>query len=141
METNTMYAVAVAKRTDLTTNLWNLRGKTICSTAMGDLAGWHVPVDYWAAIKETYVTNCHINKVADSFVFWFDKKFDEDRNIFVGEYFGRSCVPGSLDYDYNRLKTNPRTLCLKCYSKDSDYCSRSQREMFYGGSGAFRCWR
>ena len=57
----------------------------------------------------------------------------------LGEYFGRSCVPGALDYDYNRLKTNPRALCLKCYSKGSDYCSRSQREMFYGSSGAFRC--
>ena len=39
MESNVMYAVAVAKRTDSTTNLWNLRGKTICSTTMGDLAG------------------------------------------------------------------------------------------------------
>ena len=57
----------------------------------------------------------------------------------LGEYFGRSCVPGSLDYDYNRLKINPRALCLKCYSKGSDYCSRLQREMFYGSSGAFRC--
>ncbi|CAF1150270.1 unnamed protein product [Rotaria sp. Silwood1] len=66
-----MYAVAVAKCTDLTSNLWNLRGKTICSTAMGDLAG---------------------------------------------EYFGQSCVPGSLDYDYNKLKTNPRALCLRCYA-------------------------
>ena len=64
MESNVMYAVAVAKRTDLTTNLWNLRGKTICSTAIGDLAGWHVPIDYLSAIKETYVTNCHVNKVA-----------------------------------------------------------------------------
>lgn len=64
MESNVMYAVAVAKRTDLTTNLWNLRGKTICSTSMGDLAGWHVPIDYLSAIKEIYVTNCHMNKVA-----------------------------------------------------------------------------
>ena len=39
MESNVMYTVAAAKRTDLTTNLWNLRGKTICSTAMGDLVG------------------------------------------------------------------------------------------------------
>jgi len=68
MESNVMYAVAVAKRTDLTTNLWNLRGKTVCSTAMGDLAGWHVPIDYLNAIKETYVTNCHINKVAGLFL-------------------------------------------------------------------------
>jgi len=120
MESNVMYSVAVAKRTDLTTNLWNLRGKTICSTGMGDLAGWHIPIDYLSAIKEIYVTNCHVNK-------------------FAGEYFGLSCVPGALDYDYNRLKTNPRSLCLKCYSKGSDYCSRSQREMFYGSSGAFRC--
>ncbi|CAF4899413.1 unnamed protein product, partial [Rotaria sp. Silwood1] len=120
MESNVMYAVAVAKRTDLTSNLWNLRGKTICSTAIGDLAGWHVPVDYLNAIKELYVTNCHINKHA-------------------GEYFGQSCVPGSLDYDYNKLKTNPRALCLRCYAKGSDYCSRSHREMFYGSSGAFRC--
>ncbi|CAF0807232.1 unnamed protein product, partial [Didymodactylos carnosus] len=120
LETNVMYAVAVAKRTDLTTNLWNLRGKTICSTAVGDLAGWHIPVDYLTAIRELFVQDCHVNKVA-------------------GEYFGRSCVPGALDYDYNKVKTNPRALCLKCYSKGSDYCSRSQREMFYGNSGAFRC--
>lgn len=64
MESNVMYAVAVAKRTDLTSNLWNLRGKTICSSAMGDLAGWLVPIDYLNAIKELYITNCHINKVA-----------------------------------------------------------------------------
>ena len=137
MESNVMYAVAVAKRTDLTTNLWNLRGKTICSTSIGDLAGWHVPIDYLSAIKETYVTNCHVNKIAgkinkDPLILSIDR-------CFLGEYFGRSCVPGALDYDYNRLKTNPRSLCLKCYSKGSDYCSRSQREMFYGNSGAFRC--
>ena len=39
--------------------------------------------------------------------------------LILGEYFGQSCVPGSLDYDYNRLKTNPRALCLKCYPKVS----------------------
>jgi melanoma-associated antigen p97 len=64
MESNVMYAVAVAKRTDLTTNLWNLRGKTICSSALGDLAGWHVPVDYLTAIKELFITHCQTNKAA-----------------------------------------------------------------------------
>jgi melanoma-associated antigen p97 len=72
------------------------------------------------AIKELYTTNCHVPKVA-------------------GEYFGRSCIPGAMDYNYNTLKTNPRALCLRCYSKGSDYCSRSQREYFYGDTGAFRC--
>lgn len=114
------YAVAVVKRTDLTTNLWNLRAKKACGTGFGEMAGWHVPVNYLIAIKELYVTNCHVPKVA-------------------GEYFGRSCIPGALDYNYNTLKTNPRALCLKCYSKGSDYCSRSQREYFYGDTGAFRC--
>ncbi|RNA13875.1 family S60 non peptidase ue S60 family [Brachionus plicatilis] len=114
------YAVAVVKRTDLSTNLWNLRTKIACGTAMGDLAGWHVPVDYLIAIKELYVTDCHVPKAA-------------------GEYFGRSCIPGSKDYDYNTLETNPRALCLECYSKGSDFCSRSHREYFYGDTGAFRC--
>lgn len=114
------YAVAVVKRTDLTTNLWNLRTKRACGTAIGDMAGWHVPVNYLIAIKELYVTNCHVPKVA-------------------GEYFGRSCIPGAMDYDYNTLRTNPRSLCLRCYSKGADYCARSQHEMFYGDAGAFRC--
>lgn len=114
------YAVAVVKKTDLTTNLWNLRNKRMCGTAIGEFAGWHVPVDYLAGIKELYVTDCHISKVA-------------------GEYFGRSCVPGSQDYDFNTLKTNPRALCLRCYSKGSDYCARNQKELFYGDTGAFRC--
>ena len=40
------YAVAVVKRTDLSTNLWNLRNKRACGTGFGDMAGWHVPVSY-----------------------------------------------------------------------------------------------
>ncbi len=114
------YAVAVVKKTDLTTNLWNLRAKHACGTAFGDMAGWHVPVDYLIGIKELYVRDCHISKV-------------------VGEYFGRSCVPGAQDYDYNTLLTNPRALCLRCYSKGADYCSRNHKEMYYGDTGAFRC--
>ena len=84
------------------------------------MAGWHVPVNYLIAIKELYVTNCHVPKVA-------------------GEYFGRACIPGALDYDYDTMTTNPRALCLRCYSKGADYCARSQREYFYGDTGAFRC--
>lgn len=114
------YAVAVVKKTDLTTNLWNLRNKRACGTAFGDMAGWHVPVDYLVGIKELYVTDCHISKVA-------------------GEYFGRSCMPGAQDYDYNTLKTTPRALCLACYSKGSAYCSRNHEEKFYGDTGAFHC--
>ena len=114
------YSVAVVKRTDLTTNLWNLRTKRTCGTSIGDLSGWHVPVNYLISIKELYVKNCMIPKVA-------------------GEYFGRSCVPGALDPDYDTLKTNPRSLCLRCYSKGADYCSRSQVEYYYGDAGAFRC--
>jgi melanoma-associated antigen p97 len=119
-ESPVYYAVAVVKRTDLSTNLWNLRNKRACGTAFGDMVGWHVPVNYLISIKELYVTNCHVPKVA-------------------GEYFGRSCIPGALDYAYNTLKTNPRALCLRCYSKGADYCSRSQREYYYGDTGAFRC--
>lgn len=114
------YAVAVVKRTDLSTNLWNLRTKRACGTSIGDMAGWHVPVDYLISIKELYVTSCMIPKVA-------------------GEYFGRSCVPGALDPDYDTLGTNPRSLCLRCYSKGADYCSRTQTEYYYGDAGAFRC--
>ncbi len=57
------YAVAVVKRQDLTTNLWNLRTKRACGTSIGDMAGWHVPVDYLISIKELYVTSCMIPKV------------------------------------------------------------------------------
>jgi melanoma-associated antigen p97 len=103
-----------------------LRTKKACGTAIGDMAGWHIPVNYLISIKELYTKtglgfkSCHIPKIA-------------------GEYFGRSCIPGAEDYDYNTLKTNPRALCLQCYSKGSDYCSRSQREYYYGDTGAFRC--
>lgn len=114
------YAVAVVKKIDLSTNLWNLRNKRVCGTAIGEVAGWHAIVDYLIGIKEFFVTDCHITKVA-------------------GEYFGRACFPGSQDYNYNTLKTNPRSLCLICYSKGADYCSRSQKEFFYGDTGAFRC--
>lgn len=114
------YAVAVVKRTDLSTNLWNLRTKRACGTAIGDMAGWHVPVDYLISIKELYVKSCNIPKVA-------------------GEYFGRSCIPGALDPDYDTTETNPRSLCLRCYSKGADYCSRSQVEYYYGDAGSFRC--
>jgi hypothetical protein len=31
---------------------------------MGDLAGWHIPVDYLTAIKELFVTHCQVNKAA-----------------------------------------------------------------------------
>lgn len=114
------YAVAVVKRTDLVTNLWNLRTRKPCGSAFGDMAGYHVPVNYLIQIKELYVTDCNVPKVA-------------------GEYLGRGCMPGALDYNYNTLKTNPRALCLRCYSKGADYCSRSHREYFYGDTGAFRC--
>lgn len=54
MESNVMDSVAVAKRPDLPSNRCNLRGKTICSTA----------IDYLSAIKETYVTLSHVKKFA-----------------------------------------------------------------------------
>ncbi|KAI3385474.1 hypothetical protein SNEBB_007033 [Seison nebaliae] len=117
------YVVVIARREDLATNVFNLRGKRLCAPSSSSLGGWYVFLNYLIERQEIYLQDdfeCSIGKAA-------------------GEYFDRSCVPGILSNNYNPFGTNSRSLCSQCRSKGGDYCHRSQRELYYGYRGAFRC--
>ena len=62
-----------------------------------------------------------------------------DGIISLGQYFSKSCVPGILDDYYNPDGTNPVNLCEACGTQGPDRCMRTDEELYYGASGAFRC--
>ena len=54
-------------------------------------------------------------------------------------YFSKSCAPGILDQYYNPFNTNPVSMCEACSTAGPRRCLRSDSELYYGSSGAFRC--
>ncbi|KAK2822410.1 hypothetical protein Q5P01_022475 [Channa striata] len=103
------YAVAVAKK-GTTFGINNLRGKKSCHTGLGKSAGWIIPIG-------TLVSMDILNWQGIE-----DKPLEEA----VSEFFPASCVPGA---------TAGSKLCELCKGD----CSRSQKEPYYGYSGAFQC--
>ncbi|KAF3699356.1 Serotransferrin Precursor [Channa argus] len=103
------FAVAVVKK-GTGFGIKQLAGKKSCHTGLGKSAGWNIPIG---------------NLVSMEILPWQgieDKPLEEA----VGEFFSASCVPGAM---------TGSKLCQLCRGD----CSRSQKEPYYGYSGAFQC--
>ncbi|XP_074070888.1 lactotransferrin-like [Macrotis lagotis] len=107
------FAVAVVKKgTDF--QIKDLKGKKSCHTGLGRSAGWVVPVGVLYAL---------------GFLDWEGPP--EPIEDAVARFFSGSCVPCALG-------KNPK-LCSLCAGKGGDKCACSDREPYFGYSGAFQC--
>ncbi|XP_055863479.1 melanotransferrin-like [Biomphalaria glabrata] len=111
--------VAAAKKTDKQTTLFNMKGKRSCQPGIGRGDGWVIPLNIFIETEQFLPKDCTIF-----------------RNI--GELFSRSCIPGSLDTEYNP-GGRPINLCEACGANGYRKCQRNSEEHYYGTSGAFRC--
>ncbi|KAH9500931.1 hypothetical protein Btru_069230 [Bulinus truncatus] len=111
--------VAAARKTDKYTTLFNMKGKRSCQPGIGRGDGWIIPLNIFIETEQFLPKDCTIF-----------------RNI--GELFTRSCIPGSLDTEYNP-NVRPVNLCEGCGANGYRKCLRNSEEHYYGSSGAFRC--
>ncbi|KAK7109961.1 melanotransferrin-like [Littorina saxatilis] len=111
--------VAVARKTDKSTTLFNMKGKRSCQPGIGRGDGWVVPLNIYIETEQFLPDDCTI--------------FNN-----IGQLFVRSCIPGALDAEYNPNQS-PVNLCEGCASGGYRKCQRNSEEQYYGASGAFRC--
>ncbi|XP_045435227.1 inhibitor of carbonic anhydrase-like isoform X1 [Pipistrellus kuhlii] len=104
------YAVAVVKKGS-GFQLNQLQGKKSCHTGIYRSAGWHIPMS--TLYPELSEPQKSLQKAAANF-------------------FAGSCVPGADGTAFPKL-------CQLCAGKGKDKCAFSQREPYYGYSGAFKC--
>uniref|UniRef100_A0A7N4PBD7 Transferrin-like domain-containing protein n=1 Tax=Sarcophilus harrisii TaxID=9305 RepID=A0A7N4PBD7_SARHA len=107
------FGVAVVKKgTDF--EFKDLKGKKSCHTGLGRSAGWIIPVGTLYAL---------------GLLQWEGPP--EPIEDAVARFFSGSCVPCALG-------RNPK-LCSLCAGKGGDKCVCSDREPYFGYSGAFQC--
>nr|KAG5687663.1 hypothetical protein BaRGS_027555 [Batillaria attramentaria] len=111
--------VAVARKTDKYTTLFNMKGKRACQPGIGRGDGWIVPLNIYIETEQFLPDDCTI--------------FDN-----IGQLFVRSCIPGALDKEHNPNQS-PINLCEGCAAGGYRKCQRNSEEQYYGASGAFRC--
>lgn len=111
--------VAVARKTDKSTTLFNMKDKRSCQPGIGRGDGWIVPLNIFIETEQFLPKDCSI--------------FEN-----IGQLFVRSCIPGALDKEYNPNQT-PVNLCEGCASGGYRKCQRNSEEQYYGPVGAFRC--
>lgn len=114
------YALAVAKRSDQSTDLFNLKGKLTCHSGYLKGAGWVMPMHLLS-------TNDRIRKsdgcsLAQS----------------AAEHFDKACAPGAMSSSSSG-SWMIRNLCELCHGTGRGFCARDASEPFYGDTGAFRC--
>ncbi len=144
-----------------------LSDRRTCHSAVYTAAGWISPVDKLIETGQIHVDDRDVYFNVGEFVFlWFihwsscwrrqprellfsgkihrscsnssPRKFAV-KFLLSGQFFSKSCVPGSLNDYYNTKGTNPINLCEACAAGPPDRCQRNQEELYYGNSGAFRC--
>lgn len=118
------YAIAVAKKSDQSTDLFSLKGKLSCHSGFLKGAGWVMPLNF-------LLSNDRMRKYDDC---------DSARS--AAEYFDKSCAPGvlsSVSSTQNISAWTIRNMCELCHGTGRGYCARDASEPFYGDTGAFRC--
>uniref|UniRef100_A0A1B6EA49 Transferrin-like domain-containing protein n=1 Tax=Clastoptera arizonana TaxID=38151 RepID=A0A1B6EA49_9HEMI len=113
------YVVAVSKEEDPTTEITYLKGKYTCHPGINTAAGWIVPLAY-------LISNGWI------------RSYGCDSIRAAAEYFGKSCVPGSMSTEYN-TGVPYDNMCHLCHGSSYKNCRRDASEDYYGYTGAFRC--
>lgn len=118
------YAVAVAKKSDQSTDLFTLKGKRSCHSGFLKGAGWVMPMNF-------LLSNDRMRRY---------KNCDSARS--AAEHFDRSCAPGILSSVSNTQNASVwtiRNMCELCHGTGLSYCARDASEPFYGDTGSFRC--
>lgn len=124
MYESNLYAVAVAKKSDQSTDLFNLKGKLSCHSGFLKGAGWVMPMNF-------LLSNDRI------------RKYDGCNSArSAAEHFDKSCAPGILSSVSNIQNDNAwtiRNMCELCHGNSRGYCAQDASEPFFGDTGSFRC--
>lgn len=118
------YAVAVAKKSEQSTDLFTMKGKLSCHSGFLKGAGWVMPMNF-------LISNERMRKYANC---------DSARS--AAEFFDKSCAPGILSSVSNTQNISSwtiRNMCELCHGSGKSYCARDASEPFYGDTGSFRC--
>lgn len=113
----TYYAVAVVKKNSSNAfSIKELKGKKSCHTGYQRTAGWIIPVGLMIQMGFISPKNCDIINA-------------------TSQFFSKSCVPGANQNNF------PASLCELCIGDEggNNKCTLSDKERYYGYSGAFRC--
>lgn len=118
------YAVAVAKKSEQSTDLFTMKGKLSCHSGFLKGAGWVMPLNF-------LLSNDRM------------RKYDNCDSARSGaEFFDKSCAPGILSTVSNTQNVSAwtiRNMCELCHGSGRSYCARDASEPFYGDTGSFRC--
>lgn len=118
------YAVAVAKKSDQSTDLFSLKGKMSCHSGYLKGAGWVMPMNFLLSNdRMRQYDSCNSARSA-------------------AEHFDRSCAPGILSSVSNTQNVSTwtiRNMCELCHGSGRGYCARDASEPFFGDTGSFRC--
>lgn len=118
------YSVAVAKKSDQSTDLFSLKGKLSCHSGFLKGAGWVMPMSF-------LLNNDRMRRYDNC---------DSARS--AAEHFDKSCAPGvlsSVSSTQNTSAWSIRNMCELCHGTGRGYCARDSSEPFFGDTGAFRC--
>lgn len=118
------YAVAVAKKSDQSTDLFTLKGKLSCHSGFLKGTGWVMPLSF-------LLSSDRMRKYSDC---------DSARS--AAEHFDKSCAPGilsSVSSTQNISSWTIRNMCELCHGTGRNYCARDASEPFFGDTGSFRC--
>lgn len=118
------YAVAIAKKSDQSIDLFSMKGKLSCHSGFLKGAGWVLPINF-------LLSNDRM------------RKYDScDSARSAAEHFDKSCAPGimsSVSNTQNISAWTIRNMCELCHGSGRSYCARDASEPFYGDTGSFRC--
>lgn len=130
MHESSYYAIAVARKNDPTTDLFNLKGKRSCHSGFMKAAGWMMPLG--VLLSNDKMRSYQVCDSAHS----------------AAEYFDKACAPGILSHHMPTSNEKApsssghwtiRNMCELCHGSDRSFCSRDASEPFYGDTGALRC--
>ncbi|XP_055328376.1 LOW QUALITY PROTEIN: melanotransferrin-like [Paramacrobiotus metropolitanus] len=116
------YAVAVVKRTDLTTSLLDLRGRRTCHGQVYGAVGWAYPINF-------LITQHRVRLAYDC----------QDLAYQISQIFEKACAPGALNTAHYRSVMHLENLCDLCMGDGENYCARNPSEPYFGSNGAFKC--
>uniref|UniRef100_A0A6G1S5H7 Melanotransferrin n=1 Tax=Aceria tosichella TaxID=561515 RepID=A0A6G1S5H7_9ACAR len=118
------YAVAVVKKSDLATDLFNLKGKNSCHSGFLKGAGWVMPISFLLSNdRMRHYEDCNSARSA-------------------AEHFEKGCAPGilsAMSSIHNASSWTIRNMCELCHGSGRGYCARDASEPFFGDTGSFRC--
>ena len=114
-ESSGYYSVAVVHKHGRLQNIQDLTGARSCFPAVGQMAGWVLPLATLLQRKIMPVSDCN-NMIKTA-----------------AHFFNASCAPSSLIDKHNPSGDNPQSMCSLCASN----CAGN--EPYAGFLGAFRC--